>query len=421
MSSIYRGWRVVIASVAGLMVSPAPIGFYSIGVLMLPLQTRYGWNTSQLSLLVTILTVSIVAAMPLVGMAIDRYGAKQVLLPSMVAFAVAMTIAGTMRSLGGLYFAYALIGISCAGANSVPYMRAISAWFDRRRGLAVGIASAGMGAGFAVIPAFTQYFERLGGPTAAYFALGALILCAGVPVVFLWFENGPRQADLLSTELKRESGEPAEEEGGASGWQAVRMRQFWTLLILFCCSSGTIYGAAIHLVPAIQRMQTSLATAVFAATMFGVAATVGRIVAGWLCDRVFPAYVTCGVFLGGALGIVILGIGPSGRFAVLAATLVGFCSGAEGDMLALLCSRYFGQRAFGRIYGHLFSATLVGISVIPYLIGVGFDFMKGYRIPLILVALALCVSAFLALTLGAYPTFDRCGLILQGRGPARSS
>lgn len=416
MKTSYRGWRVVGAAFTGLAVSPGPIAFYSLGVLMGPLEAQHGWSTAQVSLVATILTVSIIAIMPLIGAAIDRFGAKQVLLPSMVAFALTLACAGFAPNLGMFYVTYAAIGLVCAGANSVPYMRAISMWFDRRRGLAIGIASAGMGTGFALVPAYTQFLVDRGGAAAAYIGLGALILFVGVPIVALFFRNGPRAVDLEAAEFGTHRGAGPDSLEGASASQALRMYQLWILLIVYACAAGSVYGTAIHLVPAVQHIDPSGGKAVLAATLFGITAMVGRVVAGFLCDRFFAPYVAAGVFLGGAAGIAILAVGAPGIWPLVAALLIGFCSGAEGDTVAVLCSRYFGRRAYGKIYGHAFSATLVGISIVPYMVGVGFERLNGYRGPLLIVAVVLGVGAMLILRLGPYPSYDAMGnLVTRGR------
>lgn len=198
------------------------------------------------------------------------------------------------------------------------------------------------------------------------------------------------------------------------------MSQFWMLLGIYACASGSIYGSAIHLVPAVQSMGVRPGQAVLAATLFGVTAMLGRVVAGYLCDRFFAPRVAATVFLGGATGIAILAAAPGGAWSLLAALLIGFCSGAEGDTLAVLCSRYFGQRAYGKIYGHGFSATMVGISIVPYLVGVGFESLQGYRAPLAMVATVLATVALLTWRLGPYPAYDEEGKLL-GEGARKRS
>src|SRR5688572_9403811 len=143
MKPIFYGWWIVGAVTVGLALSPGPIAFYSLGVLMPALRATYGWNQEQISLAVTVMTVATFLTMPLIGAAVDRYGPRRVLIPSLVAFAATLMATAHARSLTELYIMYALVGVGSAGANSLAYMHLLSMWFDRRRGLAIGIASAG--------------------------------------------------------------------------------------------------------------------------------------------------------------------------------------------------------------------------------------------------------------------------------------
>ncbi len=194
---------MVLASAVGQAVSPGPVAFYSLGVLMMPLSAAHGWNRAQLSFIATVLTVSIIVVMPFIGTAIDRYGPKRVLLPSLIGFGITLSTLGLARSLSALYGLYALVGVVSAGANSVPYMRVLSAWFDRQRGLAIGVASAGMGVGFALIPGYTQWLLDRAGVALTFMGLGALILCVGVPVVALLLQDRPLTGPVPSDESLR--------------------------------------------------------------------------------------------------------------------------------------------------------------------------------------------------------------------------
>ena len=81
-------WWIVLAATIGLAVSPAPIAFYSIGVLMQPLSEAFGWSMSEISLAATLLTIAIVLTTPVIGILVGRIGPKKVLIPSMLGCAL---------------------------------------------------------------------------------------------------------------------------------------------------------------------------------------------------------------------------------------------------------------------------------------------------------------------------------------------
>jgi len=410
MKSMFYGWWIVIAAGMGLAVSPGPIAFYSMGTLMEPLQQLYGWDKAQISLAATVLTLSILIATPIVGALVDRIGPKRVLVVSMVGFAVGMACVPTVQTLRGFYGLYFAIGIICAGANTLAYMHLISSWFNRRQGLAVGIASAGMGIGFAIVPSVTKYLVELGGIAAAYRGLASLILVGGVPVILLLVRERPSDlglrpdgADALQDLL------PAPVAEGATASTAVRMRQLWFILAMFVTGAGAIYAMALHLVSIVEEIAPNSNTAIQAATLLGIMAVFGRVFAGWMFDRYFAAHVTAGIFSAAALGTLTLSTGASGAWPYVGSILLGICSGAEGDALAVLVKRYFGLRAYGKIYGYAFCATMTGVASLPYVMGLGYGYFGGYSETLQVFALVLLGAAVLAAQLGPYPVYESHG------------
>ena len=265
MKRIFYGWWIVGAVTIGLALSPGPVAFYSLGVLMPAMKAVYGWDQEQISLAATFMTVATFLAMPFIGAAVDRYGPRKVLIPSLLAFAAALIATAHAASLTQLYITYALVGVGSAGANSLAYMHLLSTWFDRRRGLAIGIASAGMGVGFSVVPALTQWLIDLGGLRLAYFGLAGLILFVGLPTVYLIIRDIPRdpQSSRDSRLLRPEAS--ASPESGASIRQAVRMRQFWTIMVIFVLAAGSVYGIALHLVSIVKEVDPTGSTPVVAA------------------------------------------------------------------------------------------------------------------------------------------------------------
>ncbi|MBT7953033.1 MAG: hypothetical protein HN764_15500 [Gammaproteobacteria bacterium] len=98
---------------------------------------------------------------------------------------------------------------------------------------------------------------------------------------------------------------------------------------------------------------------------------------------------------------------------LLAAVLIGLCSGAEGDALGYLVSRYFGLRAYGKIYSHAFAAMMLGIATFPYFMALDFDQTGSYSRPLIINASLLGLSAFMLLLLGPFPSFEEDSSVID--------
>ena len=403
-NKIYYGWWIVLAATIGLAVSPAPIAFYSIGVLMQPLSEAYGWSRSEISLAATLLTIAIVLTTPVIGILVDRAGPKKVLIPSILGFALCLFALSFAATLAAFHILYFFMGVICAGANSLAYMRLLSYWFDRRRGLVVGIAAAGMGIGFSIVPVFTQFLVDQGGTGSAYVGLSLLVLCAGLPIVAFIVRDTPEQCGLAvdGIEVSKVSGRD-KVVTGISAAQAIRLSQFWIITGILTLGTGTIYSLALHLVSIVRTVEPDSGMAIMAASIIGVMMIVGRLLAGYAYDRIYAPWVTAGIFICAAAGTLLLATGMPGYWIIAASILIGLSSGAESDALAILVGRYFGLRAYGKIYGHIFCASLIGISLFPYILGLGYEYFGNYTEVLYVCAFLFGLSVVMSFSLGPQP------------------
>ena len=158
--------------------------FGSAGQFIGAFHDEFGWDRTEVSFGLLILTGMTALSLPFIGRLIDRYGARRVLIPSLVLFAACLAaIPLFVRELWQLNLVYVLMGTVAAGTNSVPFVRVIAAWFDRSRGLAIGIAGSGTGLGFAYVPLVVEYMTTHHGWRSAYYALAAIVLAITLPLV----------------------------------------------------------------------------------------------------------------------------------------------------------------------------------------------------------------------------------------------
>jgi MFS family permease len=142
-------------------------------------------------------------------------------------------------------------------------------------------------------------------------------------------------------------------------------------------------------------------TAALGSSLIGVAVLIARVGIGYLLDRVFAPRLAALCFASTACGISLLWLG--GRtMAFVGAFLVGFGLGAEVDLIPYLTGRYFGLRAFGKIYSSAFAVFALAGALGPLIMGAGFDKTGSYRGPLIAFAAATLLAAVLLTRLGAY-------------------
>jgi MFS family permease len=356
-----------------------------------------GWQRGTASFALSIGGVASALMVPVIGWMMDRWSIRRVALPGLVLYTLAMGLLGlTPHSLLIFAMLFALADGTSAIQTPIGYAKAIAAWFDRRRGLALGIAMSGVGLGGFVMPQLAEALIERVGWRGAYPSLGLLTLAIAFPAVALWIRE-PRPGE-------GEHRGPAVAAGvlaGLTARQAAATMRFWVLLAVFFLVAIALNGTVGHVVPLLT--DAGLAPAKAAATMgiFGLATMAGRLLAGYLVDRFFAPYVASVLFLAPIAGFALLA-SAAGTLPALGVTLVGLGLGTEIDLIAFLTSRYLGQRAFGQIYGYCFMVFGLGSAFGRFIGGYVYDLAGSYNPALIGAAIALMIAVVLVNRLGAY-------------------
>ncbi len=379
---------LILAAAVGLSTGMTATMFYSMGVLIPALQADLHWSRGDLSLAVTIMTAGLFLAGPVVGRLCDRYGAAAIGSLSLCAYALAtITMALTVSSLAMFWTGYFVIALLGAGSTPIGLVRPISMHFVRRRGLALGIALTGAGLAGFWVPILTAAMIETAGWRAAYCALAATALLSA-PLV--WF--GFRSVEHIATHATSAT------MPGFTGREARRTRHYWLLSTMALTMALGIAGIVVHLAPLFQDLGESPQAAARLASLIGISSVFGRIAVGMMLDRFSAPLVSMGTLALAMLGIVLLW--PSGlTFAPLAVSLLGLAAGAEIDLLAYLTARFFGQRAYGAIYGWQYSVFALGYGFSPFLVGRARDLTGSYHAALAGCAMLMGVAAAAALAL----------------------
>jgi len=389
-SALYPGWRVLLASVVGLAFSPGPMIFGSLGLFAPHLSERFGWSLGQIMLCLTLFNVASVLAAPYTGRLLDRYGVRAILFPSLLAFLCGFLGLGYgVTSLTGFYALAVIWGALSVGTQSISYAKLLTIWFSRRRGLAVGIAAAGLGLGYTIVPLLvTRLLGELDWHTVlAVMALLIAVIPTGLNILFA--HARPAASDS--------------QESVASGLTLTQARatpSFWYMAGAILLASTALTGVVPHLVLLARERGFGATQAAQVAAAYGLSTIIGRVLVGALADRYFvPTVAMCffGISALGFLGAGLIDFHASLALVMSVALTIGLGFGAESDVIALLISRYFGQRSFGAIYGVLLAAFLIGASIGPPLFGFGHDRLGTYS-PLMFAAAGTMIASVVMLT-----------------------
>lgn len=323
------------------------------------------------------------------GTLVDRFGGRRVILCSAPLFALSLAaMARLPDSLPLFYLGWVLIPLCGTGLWPVSYLRVTAGWFDRRLGLALGIANSGIGVGTVLVPVLTGALIGAFGWRTAFLGLAAVALAAFPVALFLLAEPGPRAARVA--------------KDGDTLRTAATRRPFWLVLAAFLLLGAVGTGIIVHQIPLLLDAGIAPSTANLVPVALGIALIAARIVTGWLLDRFTVARVMTVHLLGGVVAVLLFASGPGVPAALLAAALAGMLIGAEFDVLSYLVPRYFGRRAFGRIYGVAFSVFQIGGAVAATAVGVSRESHGSYTPAMLALAAACLTCAALFQALGPY-------------------
>ncbi len=403
MDEFRRGWRTLLASSFGNGSGLSGIPFYTFGVFVLPLVAAFGWTRGEVSIAASFLILGTAITAPIIGSIIDRFGARRVGIISMIALSVGYAL---LTQLGGsialFYASWLLMSLVGGGTTPVVWTRTVALWFDRGRGLALGLALAGSGIAGIFAPVLTTRAINAWGWQGGYLALAAFILLVAVPVIAILLVDRPPE-----TVTSRAANAAAPELPGLTLEESRHTAAFWKIAIGFFFVSGVIAALIINLVPLLVDRGMSKEQAAGVAGVMGIAVLCGRVGIGFLLDRLSAPAVARTLLAFCSVGCILLSLpGTPGWVVGVAVLSLGLAAAAEVDLVAFLTSRFFGMKAYGKIYGWQLTAFYLGAAIGPFAAGRAYDHFQSYVPTLYFAAGALLFGAIVTGTLGRPPEFS---------------
>jgi len=299
-----HGWRVVVAAVVGAALSPATLVNVPFGLFIPVLQAEFGWRRPAITAALSMFIGLLVLSLPIAGRLVDRFGARRIVVPSIAMYGAALaSVYWISGSLIHFYVIYGVIAVVGSGAQSLTYIKVLCAWFDRRRGLAIGACMAGYGLGYVFVPMITQFLIHRFGWRFAYLGLGSLAILGALPVVALLMRNTPQKLGLEMDGRRAELAKPVQ-QAGKTFLESARTREFWLLASAFVLMSAALNGVQAQIVPLLTDRGMTAATAALMLSAIGLGSFPGRLLVGFLIDKVFAPYVAVTFYLISALALL---------------------------------------------------------------------------------------------------------------------
>lgn len=403
-----RNLYVVIGATLGLASGYGPVFLGIAGIFLKPMADTFNWSRADVSLLSTLAMVGVAVCSPFIGGLADRRGWNQVIAVSIVLFFVGLlAIALAPASLAYIIAAGLFVGVGGAATTAVGYNSVIAHVFERRLGLALGLAMTGSGIGSMIVPMLSGKLLTLmtWREACALVAVGALL--TGFLAHQLIFRIATHQQPGASPgrQIQQVAAVDAIEKGGAGLADAVKSYRFWLIGMTGTMISIMSVGAFVHMASHFSDRGFDPAVAARFVGLYGLGLSLGRIAVGFILDRMFAPGVAFAVFLLGGAGFLLLSLSAIQPLWVLslAAIMIGIAGGAEGDLIPFFVRKYFGLNAFGAIYGAMFACFTTGSALGPFLYGLSFDLMDSYVPVFKISAILSCICALAILALGRYP------------------
>lgn len=409
LTEFKQSWKIVLVSVLGIALTANASLLYSFGTLISPLEKAYGWNQSQVQSSVTALFIGAIIGLQLAGWINQKIGIRRsiivCLMTSAIGYLSIVTIIPVLPSIWLFYILIAFLPIAGAGAMTVTWTELIALWFTKNRGLALAIGLSGTGLAAVSLPPTMAFAISEWDWRAVFIILGALNIVLVLPLTYLLVYEPATAPKHINTNAE-ETGTVLEKNGksGFSYAEAMIAAQFWMINIALMLVTSAVFAMITSTIPLLQDRGFDPIKAASIFSAFGLALIFGRVVVGFLLDRLRPWLVSGITMLLPALGCSLILFGDTTTpMLIIGSFLVGFGAGAEFDIAAFLVARYFGLREYSRLFGlHLGLVTAAGAAT-PLLVSLMLEKTSDYAV------IAIYSLSF----------FFIGGILLAALGPAR--
>ena len=382
----FYGYWIVATAFFGAFINSG-IGFYAFSLFVKPLQDEFGWGRGQIMIAVTIFFGIGGVSAPIVGRLVDRFGAKPLMAMGAAITGIGFIILSTTQFLGAFYAGYIVAGLGMAGAGMVPGTTLVTNWFDKRRGMAVGIMSGGLGAGGLVFaPLIGAFLIPNFGWRTSYIVMAAATWMI-IPLALFVIKTRPADMGLFPDGIQKPQPETSPESqlpasDGPGLRSALSTSSFWLMAVSFMAHGFCEVGILQTHVPYLKDAGFPIAKVSASFGVVGFFSFLGKIFFGWLCDRI-EAKHAC------AIGLIIELVGitflfftrPASPEAMLwiYAVIMGLGVGSWLPTMSMLVSTTYGLAAYASIYGMISFSMSIGAASGPLASGFIFDLTGNYN------------------------------------------
>ena len=405
----FYGWTVLFAASSSMVVRNAAASL-TLAVFIFPMSEDLGWSRTLIAGAASLGGLVATVASPVVGWALDRYGARTILTVSILILGLSTISLAWATVPVAFYLAYGTGRVLFSSPLNIGSSVVVSRWFIRRRGRATGILFLSHSLGMVTFPLIAGLVIKYRGWEDAWVVLGVLVWVLALGPVSMLVRQSPESVGLLPDGDLPDQGDSGTDAAAAVeevSWtlrEAMRTPTLWILALatgsLFLLQSGTNIHQGAYFLDQGLGVGVSAATLSLNAVFTGV----GSIFWGWLVDRVPVRYTYAGVALMMAVALVLFPIADTTIEALAVASIFGMAVGGILVVPVVAYANYFGRRSLSAIRGVTEPFVSLGQAIGALFSGIIYDVTGSYK------------DAFLVLSILGFATI---GMLLLTRAPVR--
>jgi MFS family permease len=367
---------------------------YSFGVFLKPMCAEFGWTRAMTAGAYSLRSIEGGVAAPIVGWAVDKYGARIVIAVGAVISGLGFVLMYFVESLSGFYVIYGIVlSVGMSAMLYLPAWTVIAKWFVRRLSLALGILSVGAGIGGLICAPAAAFLITHYGWRAAFVVLGVVMWMVALPLTLVIRSspdekgmrpygseinarssqrNSPIEPDRKNREVHAPSRDYTLKE-------ALSSSTFWLLCTAFFFQGVAHSVVTVHTVPALTDAGIPVEKAALSIGILTSVSIIGRLGFGYLGDLIAKRYLFMIAYGLMGSGLLVLMDAQAMTTVYTSLTLFGIGFGGMIPLMPGIRVEYFGRAALGKIQGFMSPVVMLSGAAGPIIAGHLFDTTGSYR------------------------------------------
>ena len=328
------------------------------------------------------------------GVAADKIGVKKLMVTGLIILSACFWQYGQAESLNQMYIIHIFMGFVLCISGMLVNVILISRWFNKSRGLAIGILLAGTSTGNGLFPQLNTLLLSVGDwrEVMAWLSLIPLLL---IPFLLTIVKNSPEDIQITKNEISNNNFNESNQKGGFTLQQALKTKNFWLLSLMAFCTFYAILAMMGHVFLLLREENYAPQVAATGISLIFFGGFIGKIISGDLAEKFGRKIILLtgvGVMLVGSVFIVLALTYKNPVFVWIGLALYGTGWGGLYTLIQLLTADLFGLIALGKIMGVINILDTLGGGLGPVLTGYLYDQTQGYLTPFMLISVLLVIA-----------------------------